>query len=112
MDKNQVIGFSLLGVLLIAFMYLNKPSEAELKAKEAKHQKELVREQVEAEKQADQKKAEKQKTIVAQKSGKKIAAPVIKDEIISLESDKLKVEINTKGGNVSQVNLKEFNTYL
>ena len=111
MDKNQVIGFSLLGVLLVAFMYLNKPSEAELKAKEAKHQKELAREQAIAEKEADQKKVEKQKTIVAQKSGKKTAAPVIKDEIISLESDKLKVEINTKGANVSQVNLKEYKTY-
>ena len=84
MDKNQVIGFSLLGGLLVLFMYLNKPSEAELKAKEAKHKIELAKEQKEAEKQADQKKADKQKTVVAQKAGKKVvSAPVIKDEIIS-----------------------------
>ena len=70
MDKNQVIGFSLLGVLLVAFMYLNKPSEAELKAKEAQHKKELAREQVAAEKQADQQKAEKQTYIDAARKGK------------------------------------------
>jgi YidC/Oxa1 family membrane protein insertase len=40
MDKNTVIGLSLIGVLLVTFTYLNQPSQAEL-AKKAKTEKAL-----------------------------------------------------------------------
>ena len=41
----------------------------------------------------------------------KIAAENIKGEIITLENEKLIIEFNTKGGQVSSVRLKEFESY-
>jgi YidC/Oxa1 family membrane protein insertase len=52
MDKNSVIGLSIIGVILVTFTLLNKPSEAELKAEKAKEAKELALEKEVAKKEA------------------------------------------------------------
>ena len=36
MDKNSILGLSLIGVILVTFTLLNKPSEAEVKANKIK----------------------------------------------------------------------------
>ena len=42
MDKNTLIGLGLIGAILVTFTYLNKPSDAEMKAQELKAKKEQV----------------------------------------------------------------------
>jgi YidC/Oxa1 family membrane protein insertase len=119
MDKNTVIGLGIIGVILVTFTLLNKPNEAELKAQQEKEKKELALEK-EKEKEADEadKISEKSKVNSNNKTSKtegiteKVEKPVeVKEEIIRLESDKLLVDISTKGGVVSAVYLNEYRSY-
>lgn len=108
MDKNTVIGLGLIGVILATFTYFNKPSDAEIKAQKEKAKKEIAIQQEEIKKEQDKiVTAKKTKTV----SHSTAATPAIKEEIIPLESSKLRVELNTKGGIVSSVYLKEYKTY-
>lgn len=109
MDKNTVIGLTLIGALLVVFTYMNQPSEAELKAQQKK---ELLDKK---KKEDSSKKAnDKREKTVASSETKKSVKPVVafKPETVRLESDKLIVDISTKGGVVSAVQLKEYETYL
>lgn len=139
MDRNTIIGLSLIGVTLVLFTVLNKPSDAEVK-KEKQQQAQVDKKEREEERKADE---------VAEKSGKKAQRLVVKKdangqavkdslgnavytnpetgkdtvfiaepapaafegETIRLESEKLIVEFSTKGGIISSVQLKEFETY-
>jgi YidC/Oxa1 family membrane protein insertase len=108
MDKNTLMGLGLIGAILVAFTYFNKPSEAELKAQRDKEKKAQIEQQKEI--KEDQKKAVDAKTVKLGSSAKK-AVIAFKEEILPLESDKMKVEVSTKGGVVSSVYLKEYKTY-
>jgi YidC/Oxa1 family membrane protein insertase len=121
MDKNTVIGLGIIGVILVTFTILNKPNEAELKAQQEKEKKELA---LEKEKEVEeQEKSEKSKTTAKDENKKENSAVIskdkssekqaveIKEEIIRLESDKLLVDISTKGGIVSSVYLNEYHSY-
>ncbi len=103
-----MIGLGLIGAILVTFTYLNKPTEAELKAQREKEKKAQIEQQKEI--KEDQKKAIDAKTIKLGSKTKNIAS-TFKEEILPLESDKIKVEISTKGGVVSSVYLKEYKTY-
>lgn len=116
MDKNTVIGLSLIGVLLVAFTYLSQPSEAEIKAQQKKEQNEKKK-KASAEKEKETAKPEKVKQAVTDtstassvSSTMRVTAP-LKEEFVTLESDKLIVEVSTKGAVLSSVRLKEFESY-
>jgi YidC/Oxa1 family membrane protein insertase len=106
MDKNTLIGLGLIGAILVTFSIFNKPSEEELKAQRAKEQKAKIEQQKEI--KEDQKKAAEVKALNV---GSKKVVVSTKEEILPLESDKIKVEVSTKGGVVSAVYLKEYKTY-
>ncbi|MNJ92115.1 Membrane protein insertase YidC [compost metagenome] len=139
MDRNTVIGLTLIGALLVVFTYMSQPSEKEVKAKQ-KEQKELAEQ---AKKEADStEKANKDKAVLVAKKDKdgnpvkdekgrlvyidqktkkdtaivervKVPSNVLsKGEIIRLESEKLIVDLSTKGGIVSAVQLKEYESYM
>jgi YidC/Oxa1 family membrane protein insertase len=139
MDRNTVIGLTLIGALLVVFTYMSQPSDKEKKAGQ-KEQKELAEQ---AKKDADSTgKAEKNKPKLVAKKDKDgnqikddkgnpvylnettkkdtIVAPHVKaptkviatGEIVRLESEKLIVDFSTKGGVVSAVQLKEYESYL
>lgn len=142
MDKNTIIGLSLIGVLLIGFTYLSQPSQEEIKAKEKKELAEKKRKEANKKeaKAKDKKDKEATSTLVAKKDDKGIQlkdaegnlifintvtkkdtaiapkkttapAPVVKGELLRLESDKMIVDINTKGGVLAAVQLKEYESY-
>ncbi|AEA45480.1 membrane protein insertase YidC [Fluviicola taffensis] len=139
MDRNTVIGLTLIGALLVVFTYMSQPSEKEVQAKQ-KEQKELA---LQAKKEADSldKEAKNKPRLVAKKDKDgnqikdekgglvyvnqvtkgdttivprvKVPTTVIsKGEIVRLESEKLIVDFSTKGGVVSAVQLKEFESYM
>lgn len=139
MDRNTVIGLTLIGALLVVFTYMSQPSEKEVQAKQ-KEQKELA---LQAKKEADSldKEAKNKPRLVAKKDKDgnqikdekgglvyvnqvtkgdttivprvKVPTTVIsKGEIVRLESEKLIVDFSTKGGDVSAVQLKEFESYM
>ncbi|MES2589722.1 MAG: membrane protein insertase YidC [Bacteroidota bacterium] len=125
MDKNTIIGLGIIGTILVTFTLLNKPSAEELKKQNAlkeKEKKEIALEdkkEEEAEKNTDSKtkvvdKADSKEPVLNAKNSdlkEHLDVEPVKEEIITLESDKLKVEISTKGGIVSAAYLKEFESY-
>ena len=138
MDRNTVIGLTLIGALLVVFTMMSQPSEKELKDKQ-KEQKALAEQE---KKDTDStKKAIKDKPVLVAKKDKdgnpikdekghlvyfnektkkdttiveraKVPSNVLtKGEIIRLESENLIVDLSTKGGIVSAVQLKEYESY-
>lgn len=125
MDKNTIIGLGIIGAILVTFTIMNKPSEEELKKQrelDKKEKKELALEKQKetAAGSTEGKEGEKEggKTAVVTKkaaSGDPTATAPKKEEAkaetIRLESDKLIIDISTKGGIIEAAYLKEFEDY-
>jgi YidC/Oxa1 family membrane protein insertase len=141
MDKNGLIGLGLIGAILATFMYLQQPSAEEIAQQEKEVKKiELARKtaiaeeaQAKAEKKA--KAIDFKKTWVPKmKDGKQVVdatgAAVFTntvskkdtiltpfsgvqraEKIVTLENSKLKIDLSTKGGAVSRVILKKYQSY-
>src|SRR6185312_5140818 len=123
MDRNSLLGLLLIGGILIGWLWLNKPTDAEIK----KQQEKQKQEQVDA---LAKSKAEAQSTAAAIKAVDTVEAHINKDSIaevglkstykdfavaakgenkqVVLENNKIKVVLQSKGGNVAFVELKEY----
>lgn len=132
MDKNTIIGFILIIAVLIGFTWLSKPSNEEL----AERRKQLERDSIE---HAQLKQVEQNNTLkdsislsgsavdsffassssVQTDSTQQIQdstatlQPVSpqKEEIISLENNKLKIDFSTKGGQMISAQVKNFTRF-
>lgn len=144
MDRNTIIGLSLIGVILVAFTVFNQPSADDLKKEKAQQEAIAKKEEAQAKKDAEKRIAAAEKQLPSSLEIKKDAngnqvkdangntvyinketkrdtvlpiaavatpAPVAAGEIVRLESDKFYVDFSTKGGIVSAIQLKEFETY-
>jgi YidC/Oxa1 family membrane protein insertase len=122
MDKNTVIGFLLIGVVLFAFSWLNRPTPEQEEARR-RYQDSIAR--VEA-RQAEWREQEQrsvaslpQETLPdsARTAGLQNSygafAPAMQGEegYTVLENDKLEVHLSHKGGRVAFVRLKEYDTH-
>ncbi len=109
MDKKNMYGLFLIGLILTVFAISNQPSKEEL----AKQQKEKAKQEALAvKKDADEDKktdSAKPETTVQKKHVNPLY--VSKGELIRLENEKIIVDFSTKGGKVAAVYLKEFETY-
>lgn len=104
-DKNTIIGFALIAVLMAAFFYLNQPSEEELKERQRQ-------EQLEQEKQTSQ--AQEQQTAQVNVPAQVLTdstGAVIQPKNHSIENSKLKVTFSGNGGYISELQLKEFSAF-
>lgn len=118
MDRNTILGLGLIGAILVTFTLLNKPSAEDLKKEKALQEKE--KKEIALEKQKEQE-ALKADTLVKKETKKEVLLPLVKDttkkveefipEVITLKSDKLKVDISTKGGIVESAYLVEYKNY-
>jgi YidC/Oxa1 family membrane protein insertase len=124
MDRNSLLGLLLIGGILIGWLYLNKPSDAEVKRKQEIHDS-LMR--VNANEKA---KSEAQAAVAAVVEVDTAQAHINKDSLVEvnlksiykdfavaakgenkqiiLENSKIKVVLQSKGGNVASVELKEY----
>ncbi len=127
-DLNSLIGFILIGGILVWMLYLNKPSEEEVQAEKAK--KELVekenaqadakakdeitlqeaQQQVEPISANDSLGYEKQKTELGSFAYSS-TLPSAADNSTVIENDVLKLTISNKGGYITEAKLKNFTTY-
>ena len=110
MDKNTIIGFLLIAVILIGFAWYNQPSEEELKA-----QQELVEKQAaEQKKQAAQlakKKAQQQQlrdSVMEDTSALFHAALKGEAQQIVLKNKKVELTLNSKGATVEKAVVKGY----
>lgn len=124
MDKNTIIGFLLIGVVLFAFTWLNKPTPEQAEA-QRRMQDSIA--QVEYAKQAEQQKAENKEAkaedaLADLPDSVRVArlqgsfgvfadAMVGQDGSTVLENDLLEVRLSNKGGRVSYARLKKYDNY-
>lgn len=124
MDKNTIIGFLLIGVVLIAFTWLNKPTpeqvEAQLRMQDSIAQVELKK-QLEQQKE-ESKDAKADEDVASLPDSVRIArlqnsfgvfaeAMVGEDGSTVLENNLIEVRLDNKGGRVGYVRLKEYDNY-
>ena len=127
MDKNSIIGFVLIGLVLIGFTYLNRPSPEQVEAQRRyrdsmamvqyeQQQSVLTQQIVEKEASFNESALEGLSDSVRQVSlqnnfGAFASAATGNDEIITLENNNIEVKINSKGGAVSYARVKDYVTY-
>ena len=115
MDRNTITGLVIIALILIGYSYFMSPSKEELKAMHVRDSIARVEAQraaaLEKERQADF--AAQQQNTEAQQAGteaifKQDSLPV---EQYTLENNKIKLHINTKGGCIDYVDLKGYRTH-
>lgn len=114
MDRNTTIGLIVIGVILSVFSIFNQPTEAEIKKQEKEIAIQKKKEAEAKKKKSDKKSNEKQEAKVEGQSAtakKSSVQQEVKGEVTRLENDKLIIEFTSKGGMVSAVYLKEFESY-
>lgn len=137
MDRNSIIGFVLIAGILITWTFLSQPSAEEIakaeRARDSIEQVELENQRRQAEQQAQSANTEQQEASAvapealsdsakanldsikrAEKSmqfGRFADASEGEESFITIENEKLKVTISTKGGHVASATLKDYQTY-
>ena len=115
MDRNTITGLVVIALILIGYSYFMSPSKEELKAMHVRDSIARVEAQraaaLEKERQADF--AAQQQNTETQQAGteaifKQDSLPV---EQYTLENNKIKLHINTKGGCIGYVDLKGYRTH-
>lgn len=124
MDKNTIIGFLLIGVVLIAFTWLNKPTPEQVEAQrrmqdslaqvELARQLELKKEESAAAKMDDSLANLPDSVRIARLQtnfGVFAEAMAGEDGSTVLENNLLEIRVSNKGGRISYVRLKEYDNY-
>ena len=116
MDKNTIIGFALILAILVGFSWWTKPSEEEL-AKQQAYNDSIAA--VQAQKAMEQE-ILFQQTIIEQEAANAnqafdygVFTPFSQGENkkVVIENEELKLTLNTKGGNITEVELKNYKNY-
>ena len=106
MDKNTIIGFILIALVLIGFSYYNSQQAPQQPAAETTAQ----TQKAEATAKADTKKAEPQKEVADTTDIFATTANAASADVV-LQNDSVEVKISAKGGIISEVNLKSYRSY-
>lgn len=117
MDKNTITGLIVIFLILIGFSYFTRPDAEQLRemqrqdsiAKVEQRKMELAARQ----QQEDLKVSEEEAagTGVTVKRDSVFAQDSLTDQTYTLENDKIKLHISTRGGRITYVDLKEYRTH-
>lgn len=114
MDKNSLIGFTLMGLVLVAFSYYTQPSQEELRERQRQDSiAQVSYEKQEQEKEAakaaaEAKKAAQLETLLTDSSSLFFTGKNLQEQTISLENELVKYDLNTKGAVIKQATLKNY----
>jgi len=122
MDKNTVLGFVLIGVILFAFSWLNQPSKEQLEAKrytdsiaqidQVKTEAALLKNKKAKSVQASANiNSDSTKVDLTSQFGAFAMAAVGTEKIETLENELFEVKFSNKGGRVYSVRLKNYQTH-
>ncbi|MEI7676900.1 MAG: membrane protein insertase YidC [Bacteroidales bacterium] len=122
MDKNTVLGFVLIGVILFAFSWLNQPSKEQLEAKrytdsiaqidQVKTEAALLKNKKAKSVQASANiNSDSTKVDLTSQFGAFATAAVGAEKIETLENELFEVKFSNKGGRVYSVRLKNYQTH-
>ena len=114
LDTNSLIGFLLIGAILLYMLWQNQPTPEQLAAQEA--QQEQIDKNAEADLGIEAVDSNQNIALAQQKSqigdfAYSLELPSAKDDFTTFENDLLALKINIKGGAISEVKLKTFVNY-
>ena len=110
-DKNTIIGISLIAIILIAFNYINRPSQEEIeKTKTQQDQVVSSKNEQTAPSVSDTTKKEKKQTNTKLTDFANAYMTEAGEEFV-LENNRIRVHINERGGRVGDVFLKKYKSY-
>lgn len=125
LDKNTIIGFILIGVILFLFTWLNRPTQEAIEAQQH-YRDSLVRVEQARLEALNQSAKETQQTATEmpedlpdsvrterfrQNLSDFAVAAEGTEEFVTLKNDKIEVKISSKGGKISYARLKEYTTW-
>ena len=110
MDKNTITGMVLIFLVLIVFSYLSRPSQEQLAAQQQYYDSIAQVQQRAAELQAKAEAALANERATASKDSASLffGATQGTSELVSIENNLAKLTLNTKGGSLYSVTLKEY----
>ncbi|MDH6304496.1 YidC/Oxa1 family membrane protein insertase [Parabacteroides sp. PF5-5] len=124
MDKNTVIGFVLIGVVLFLFTWLNRPSPEQLEAQQRyrdsialiesaqRMEQQVLESRKMQEEQSLETLPDSLKEVQLQNTFGAFAAAINgTEESIQLENEKLEIRLSSKGGRLEYARLKEYVTH-
>jgi len=120
MDKNTIIGFSLIGLILLGFWQLNKPSEKEVQAQKRYNDSIALVQQAKVQAETAINKTatvSKDSTIgtdtaaINSSLGDFSASAKGEDKFYTLENELIKLTISSKGGRIYSAQLKNYKTH-
>lgn len=113
MDRNTLTGLLLIAVILIGFSFYMKPSEQEIKQLQRQEDsiKALKSTQTPLSKEPVDTTIQSQKTVAFDTTGAFGKTLAGTEEFTTIENEKVRIKISTKGGRIYSVELKEYKTW-
>lgn len=117
MERNHIIGFALIFALLVAWMFINQPSKAELAQMKARQDSlnrvETLKDSItEVAVQIDSIQNRPDSALLVGKYGSFASAASGINRTVRLENENFIVDFDTKGGKISSVELKKYKRVL
>ena len=108
MDKNTLVGFVLIGAVIIGFGIYNTPNQEE--RARAQHYQDSIQQVIEEKEELMKKQeaAAEQKAMMVDSTSTFFNASKGTEQFITLSNDLIDVTISNKGGRVSKATLKEY----
>lgn len=123
MDRNSIIGLLLIGVIIIAYSFLNQPDQKEI-ARIKKEQDSIASVQIKTEPSDKSTFASPDTSLIEKTESDSLKGIQLKnlygsfattasgkEDSVILENELIKVKLNTKGGSIMSVMLKKYKTY-
>ena len=124
LDKNTIIGFILIGVVLFLFTWLNRPTQEAIEAQQH-YRDSLALEQARLEAlNRPAKETQLNAPVIPEGLSDSVRTELLRqnfsdfavaaegtEEFVTLENDKIEVKISSKGGKLSYARLKEYTTW-
>ena len=112
MDKNTITGLVIIALILVGYSYFMQPSKEEIRAMEVRDS--IAR--VERQRQIEAEKERQEAYELAQSQAQATVASVFRQDSLqertyTLENDKIKLCVDSKGGRISHVELKNYCTH-
>lgn len=110
MDRNSIIGIILIAAIFVVFGIVNKPSEEELKERERLRKEQFTQDSIQKAKEKEALKLQTETKETSASTAESVALTK-ETEYYTLENDKLKLTLSSKGGRPYSVELKEYQTW-
>jgi len=111
MDKQTTLAFVLIGIVLVAWLYLTAPDPTDVKPKQTDSTTVVIADTVKLSEPKTPLTEEIKTKDVILPGGKLLNADDVKEEITTVENDVLIIELSNKGGNIHKVFLKKYRNW-